>query len=115
MHEVSLVEALFDQVDGAIAPHAPGDVRAITLRVGALAGVEVALLRTAFDGCRGLRGYTAAALTVVDEAARWRCGACGAPVDEARGLRCEGCGGAPTLAGGDALVLERIELEVPDV
>ena len=115
MHEVSLVESLFDQADVAIAPHLPGDVRRITLRVGALAGVEVALLRVAFEACRALRGYHRAGLVIVDEPAVWQCGACGAEVSAGAALTCEACGGDARLARGDALILERLELEVPDV
>lgn len=115
MHEVSLIEALFDQADRAIAPHHPGDVRRVTLRVGALSGVEPELLRAAFEGCRGDRGYLRASLLLRDEPAAWRCEACGEALGEALPLACARCGGDARLAQGDALILERLELEVPDV
>jgi len=115
VHEYSLVESLFDQADRAIAPHAPSTVRAVTVRVGALAGVESALFRTAFEGCRGARGYAHAALALVEEPAAWRCALCGALVPPGAPLRCAGCEGEVRLAGGGEVVLERLELEVPDV
>lgn len=115
MHELSLVEAMFDEADAAIAPHAPAEVRRVTLRVGALAGVEVTLLRTAFDGCRELRGYVHATLEVIDDPAEWRCQGCGEARSHAAPAWCASCGAPLRLVRGDALVLERLELEVRDV
>lgn len=117
MHEVSLVHALFDQLDRAIAPHPASAVRLVTVRVGELAGVEPTLLRTAFEGCRGERGFAAAELALTEERAAWRCRACGAPVprdDGALAPACP-CGGRARLDAGDALVFDRVELEVVDV
>lgn len=84
MHEVSLVHALFDQVDRAVAAHTPADVRLVRVRIGDRAGVEPELFVTAFEGVRSERGYAAAALEL-----------------------CQ--------VSGPELVLERLELEVPDV
>lgn len=115
MHEFSLVQSLFDQADRAIAPHAPDAVRRVTVRVGALAGVEATLFRTAFEGCRVERGYARAALELVEEPAAWRCALCGALVPQGDALACPRCDGDVRLAGGGEIVLERLELEVPDV
>lgn len=115
MHEVSLVHALFDEADHALASHHPKDVRALTVRIGALAGVDPELFRVAFDGCRRERGYDAATLVVVFEAAVWRCSACGAAVTTDGPLRCAVCDADATLAAGGELFLDRIELEVSDV
>ena len=116
MHEVSLVEDLFDQTDAAIHPHAPSDVREVTVRIGVMAGVDGILFRTAFEGCKGERGYDAASLTILVDEAEWaceRCGAGGAP--EEGPLRCAACDGAARLRAGDALILQRLELEVSPV
>lgn len=115
MHEASLVEALFDQVDRAIGRHPPAAVREVTVRIGALAGVEAVLFRTAFEGLRGDRGYGAATLAVDEERASWRCADCGGAVHEGGVLACEGCGGRVTLAAGGEIILARVELEVSDV
>lgn len=85
MHEVSLVQALFDQADRAIAPHPSVAVRQVTVGVGAFAGVECVLFRSAFEGCKDDRGYANAQLEIVD------------------------------LPAGDDLILQRLELEIPDV
>lgn len=115
MHEVSLVHALFDEADRSIVPHAAADVRRLTVRIGALAGVEATLFRTAFEACRDERGYRAAALVMEEEPALWACSACSAHIPAGGALRCRVCDGAARLLSGDALVLQRIELELSDV
>ena len=115
MHEVSLVEALFDQTDRAIAPRAPAAVRKVTVRIGELAGVDEQLFRTAFDGCKTDRGYERASLEILAEAAVWICGACSGVVTAGRALRCAVCDGTARLDGGGELILQRLELEVNDV
>jgi hydrogenase nickel insertion protein HypA len=116
MHEVSLVHDLFDQTDTAIRPHAPAAVREVTVRIGTMAGVDGVLFRTAFDGCKGERGYDAASLTIVVEEAEWGCERCGTRLSpEAGPLRCAACEGPARLRAGDALILQRLELEVSPV
>lgn len=116
MHEVSLVQDLFDQTDAAIRPHAPAAVREVTVRIGTLAGVDDVLFRTAFEGCKAERGYGAATLTIVTDQAEWACERCGSPVAPEEGpLRCAVCDGAARLRAGDALILQRLELEVSHV
>ncbi len=115
MHEVSLVDALFDQADRAIAPHPSAAVRQVTVRIGSLAGVETGLFRTAFDACKGERGYAAASLEIIEEKAAWRCAECSAPIQEGGALRCAACDGPATLVAGGELILQRVELEVVDV
>lgn len=115
MHEVSLVHALFDQTDRAIAPHASRAVRLVKVRIGELAGVEPELFQTAFEGCRSERGYASAALEIVLEAAAWHCRCCGATVVGEGPLRCGACDGEARLTAGGDLMLDRVELEVSDV
>jgi len=115
VHEVSLVQSLFDQVDRAIAPHPSRAVRDVKVRIGALAGVDPELFRTAFEGCRADRGYEAAALEIVLEDAAWTCRSCGAAVVGEGPLRCLACEGEARLSAGGDLMLDRVELEVVDV
>jgi hydrogenase nickel incorporation protein HypA/HybF len=115
MHEMSLVHALFDQADRAIAPHSAAAVRHIKVRIGALAGVEPELFRTAFEGCREERGYLEAALDIVEQDAAFRCVECGAVVASGAPLVCAACAGDVRLSAGGELVLERVELEIPNV
>jgi len=117
VHEVSLVQALFDEADRAIGAHPAAAVRQLRVRIGELAGVEPALFDTAFAGCRAERGYAAAELVVIGEAAVWRCRRCATDLATGQALRCGACGddGDVALVAGDALFLDRVELEVPDV
>ncbi len=117
MHEVSLVQALFDQIDRAIAPHpcGPGGVRTITVRIGELAGVERDLFRTAYEGCRTERGYRLAEMDIVNERAQWTCKTCTSQVLSEDALRCAGCDGEVALSAGGGIFLDRIEMEVADV
>jgi Zn finger protein HypA/HybF involved in hydrogenase expression len=115
MHEVSLVHALFDQTDRAIAPHPTTAVRQVTVCLGELAGVERELFRTAFEACKGERGYPSAALDIVVEGAEWRCAECAAPILAGGPLRCTTCDGRGRLCAGGELILQRLELEVSDV
>jgi Zn finger protein HypA/HybF involved in hydrogenase expression len=115
VHEVSLVQALFDQADQAIVPHPARFVRQLTVRIGTLAGVEAELFRTAFEGCKAERGYSAAVLEIIEESAAWRCVACGAAVALGGPLRCGSCPGQARLSAGGDLILQRVELEVRDV
>jgi hydrogenase nickel incorporation protein HypA/HybF len=115
MHEVSLVEALFDQTDRAIGTHPRAAVRLVTVRIGELAGVECELFQTAFEACKAERGYPSAALGIVSERAAWRCAECGAVVPPGGPLRCPLCDGSARLHAGGDLILQRVELEVSDV
>jgi hydrogenase nickel incorporation protein HypA/HybF len=115
VHEVSLVHALFDQADRAIAPHSSRAVRHLKVRIGELAGLDPGLFRTAFDGCRSDRGYAGAALEIVEEDAAWSCASCGAAVAQGGPLRCTACDGEARLSAGGDVILDRVELEVVDV
>jgi hydrogenase nickel incorporation protein HypA/HybF len=115
VHEVSLVQALFDQADRAIVPHQSLSVCQVRVRIGELAGVDPELFRTAFEGCRSDRGYRVAELTITVEKAVWLCDACGTSVPDGERLQCPSCDGPPRLAAGGDIVLDRLELEVPDV
>lgn len=115
MHEVSLVHSLFDQANRAIAPHPSAAVRLMRVRIGEQAGVEVALFRTAFEGCRADRGYGAAELELSLEPAEWVCHSCGARVLPGEDLRCSSCGDEARLTAGGGIFLDRLELEVVDV
>jgi Zn finger protein HypA/HybF involved in hydrogenase expression len=48
-------------------------------------------------------------------AARWACIACDRDVAKGAVLRCEACGRPARLVHGDEIILERIEMEAPDV
>lgn len=113
MHEVSLVHALFDEVDRHSAGHPGAVVVLVRVRLGDAAGVEPELFVTAFAETRGGRGHGRAALELVREAEAWACRACGLPIAAGAPLRCAGCGAPARLVRGDALFLDHLELEAP--
>lgn len=84
MHEYSIVSSLVDQVEHVVAAHPGAIVRRVHVQIGAYAGVELALLQTAYDTFRERTVCEGAELRIV-------------------------------AVPGDDLMLQRIEMEVPDV
>jgi len=115
VHEYSIVGALMDQVEACASGHRRASVRCVRVRVGDLAGVDRELLRTAWSLFREGTLCEDAELELEGEDARWECPACGTPIAPGAALRCVSCARPARLAAGDALVLERIEMEVDDV
>lgn len=114
MHEYSIVAALIEQVEAHAAARG-GRVHRLHVAIGELAGVDVPLLRTAYATFCERTVCAGASLAVREVPALWRCPACGAGLARGARLRCPTCDRPARLAAGDEIVLERIELEVPDV
>jgi hydrogenase nickel incorporation protein HypA/HybF len=112
MHEYSIVQALFDQIERNARAHAALSVRRVRVAIGQLAGVDVSLLRTAYDTFRVHTVCDAAPLEVNEIAAQWTCPAGHGDIPSARPLSCPVCGAPARLAAGDEIVLEQLELEV---
>jgi hydrogenase nickel incorporation protein HypA/HybF len=114
MHEYGLVRTLLERVDVEVRTHAAAAVHRITVRIGPLAGVDRALFAEAYEVCRAGTRCRDAELVLATEDVDWRCAACDAPIPSGVALVCPTCLLPARLAGGDAIVLERIELEVAD-
>jgi hydrogenase nickel incorporation protein HypA/HybF len=116
MHELSLCEDIIDQLTALTRRHGAKAVAQVSVRIGALAGVEPMLLEHAFR--------SACIDTVAEQAefhtewvnARIRCRACGMEAETASNdLRCPTCGDHDTqLTHGDELTLASVELLVPE-
>lgn len=115
MHEYSIVSALIDRVQREADAHPGAIVRKLRVRIGELAGVELELLRTAFLTFRERGVCAAAEIDIEPVPAAWRCKRCELPIAAGAVLRCPRCGRPAELAAGDDIILERIEMEVPDV
>jgi hydrogenase nickel incorporation protein HypA/HybF len=115
MHEYSIVSALLDRVEAEARRHTRAEVLGIRVRVGELSGVDGELLRTAWSLFREGTLCAHAEIELAGEAARWVCPRCARDIEAGAALRCPGCAVPARLASGDALVLERIEMEVGDV
>lgn len=115
MHEYSLVQSLLRRVVEQARVHDATAVHRVTVKIGPLAGVEPELFATAFANCRAAAPLCAGAELVINgENVCWRCPACAAEVRRGHVLACPSCGWPARLVEGDALVLERLELEVPE-
>jgi len=115
MHEYSIVSSLVDRVQQIAGEHPCAIVRRLHLRIGELAGVEVELLRTAFDTFRARTVCDCAELAIRSVPAAWRCTRCNAEIASGAVLQCLACKRPATLVAGDDIILDRVEMEVPDV
>jgi hydrogenase nickel incorporation protein HypA/HybF len=113
VHEYAIVQAMFDQIETAARERRAIAVRRVQVRIGTSAGVDVPLLRTAYELFRERTICENAPLDVEDVPVRWVCPAGHGDVPAGGRLVCRECGEPARLASGDEIVLERLELEVP--
>ncbi|MBK1722509.1 hydrogenase maturation nickel metallochaperone HypA/HybF [Thiocystis violacea] len=116
MHELSLCQALLDQVEQIARDHGATRVDRILLRVGPLAGVEPMLLQHAYPLAAAGTLAEAAELVIEPSGVRVRCSDCDAETDATPNrLLCGACGSFKTrLISGDELLLANLELTIPD-
>jgi hydrogenase nickel incorporation protein HypA/HybF len=114
MHEYSIIQSLVDSVERSAGTHA-GVIHRIEVRIGELSGVDCELLATAFEVFRAGTICERATMTIDRTPARWSCPKCGADIPRGTALRCAACLEPARLASGDEIILQRIEVEVPDV
>lgn len=112
MHEWSIVQTLLSEVERHALARGAHAVRRLHLRVGALSGVEIALLETAYETFRERSCCEGATLAIERVPARWACPRCRVELAPGALLRCGGCGAPARLESGDEIVLARIEMEV---
>ncbi len=110
MHELSLCEALIDQVTTIAREQQVSSVSDIYVRVGPLSGVEGPLMRNAFPIAAAGTVADHATLHLEDAGIRVRCEECGAESDaKMNNLVCAACGDwRTTLISGDELILQRV-------
>lgn len=113
MHEYGIVEALVERVETEAHARGATAVHRLVVRIGELSGVDADLLTTAWTTFRERTSCAAAELVVERTPARWECPRCGGPIARGVALRCPDCAVPARLAGGDEILLERIEMEVP--
>lgn len=118
MHEYSIVADLVQQVERIAGDHGVtpdcGCVQRLHIAIGDLSGVEIPLLETAYVTFRERTLCADADLVIRRVEAEWACPGCGGRPKEGGFLRCETCGLPARLVAGDEIVLERIEMELPD-
>jgi len=111
MHEYSIVQALLERVDQEARAHGASRVHRVRVSIGELAGVEIDLLRTAYDTIRHRTICEDAALDVRQVEARWECRHCRGAIARGAPLRCPVCAQPARLASGDEIMLDQIEME----
>lgn len=113
MHELSLMAAVRDQALAAAQADGACRISAITLRVGALAGVEVDALRFAAPVVLAGTIAAGAELRIEPEAARCHCCCCQLPFEARDGCcDCPRCGTiSHQLLSGRSLQLMALEVE----
>jgi hydrogenase nickel incorporation protein HypA/HybF len=114
MHEVSIVEALIEQVEGEVErAGASGRVTRLGLSIGRLSGVHADSIRFAFELLSPGTILEGADLEIDEPRAVCVCSACGARTElEELSLDCPGCGDVDiTLHGGQEMLLQTIDVD----
>ena len=113
MHELALMEALRERALEQAERHGGGAIRAITLRVGSLAGVELEALELAFAVVMEGEGTAPVQLKIEAVRARCYCPSCVGEFEASDGCcECPGCGRiSADLVAGRELDLVSLELE----
>jgi hydrogenase nickel insertion protein HypA len=112
MHEYSIVQAMFDQIDRVAQQRHAASVRLVSVRIGDAAGLDVGLFRSAFELFRERTICEQAELAIEEVPARWVCPAGHGALGARRRLICEQCGQPARLESGDEITLMRLDLEV---
>jgi len=112
MHELSICNALMEQVERIAREHQAGRVERIVLRVGPLSGVEAPLLKRAWPLASNGTLAQDAELVIETTAVKVRCTQCEAVSEVAPNrLLCATCGDFRTrLVSGDEMLLATMEL-----
>jgi hydrogenase nickel incorporation protein HypA/HybF len=106
---------LIDRVQQEAILHGGSSVHRLHVKIGELSGVEIDLLKTAFDTFRERTICERAELTIDTVEASWACPSCERRVERGSILRCSNCERPARMVQGDEIILERIEMEAPDV
>ena len=114
MHELSIVEALFEQAEREVRDSGhEGRVSRLELSIGHLSGVCSDSIRFAFELLKAETMFAAAELAIEEPPAVCRCEACGQKTDVTEiTVDCPHCGSREVvIEGGREMLLESIELE----
>lgn len=116
MHELSIAQALIEQVEAAAAKEHALRVVRVVITVGALSGVDPEALRSLFPLVAEGTVTAEAELVIEQVATRVRCRACGqeTPAEESFS-GCAVCGSKDVeVSAGRELNIKSVELEVDE-
>ena len=114
MHELSIVEALIEQVNREVRRAGlPGKVRRVELAVGRFSGVNPGCLQFAFNLLKEKTSLENSEMVIHEPKAVCRCQGCHTRIEvEEYVARCPHCGAAEVvLEGGRDLTLQSIDVE----
>ena len=113
MHELSICQALIEQVEKLARDNQAIAVTTISLQVGPLSGVEIPLLEHAYPLAAAGTVAEQAELLIESMPVRVRCNTCGTETEaSANRLLCGACGDYHTeLVSGDEMILSRLEFD----
>lgn len=114
MHELSICQALIEQLEGIAAQHPGMRIAEVHLGIGPLSGVVPQLLVDAFSVASAGSCAETADMRIRESSIVVSCTSCGSQgAATANRLVCPYCGEWRTeLVTGDELLLERVELDV---
>ncbi|MFO1408138.1 MAG: hydrogenase maturation nickel metallochaperone HypA [Steroidobacteraceae bacterium] len=113
MHELSVCQALIEQVTRVARENDARRVVSIVITVGPLSGVEPALLEHAYPLAAAGTVAEGASLLVETVPVRVRCRSCGAETEAAANrIVCGACNDWQVdVTGGEEMILKRVEIE----
>lgn len=116
MHELSVAQALVEQIDAIVRERQADAAVSFRVRIGPLSGVVPGLLESAFSLAAAGSAAEQAIMELVEAPVRVRCQTCGAETEAAMNrLLCGACGDWHTqLVSGDELILESVELQLAE-
>ena len=116
MHELSIAQALVEQVERMVLDESALRANKVTIAVGSLSGADPEALRAAFPLVAEGTAADGAELIVETVAAQVRCSACGSDsVAENYFVGCPVCGSREVeLVSGRELHIQSVELEVEE-
>lgn len=116
MHEISLVQGLFQQLDELARENNAGKVTRVTMEIGPLSGVVVDSFRFGFEILVKEYPLMQEAELVIDiTPVSYRCTHCAFVLESTSAQRPSACPKCDELllipSGGDDLILKRVEME----
>ncbi len=117
MHELSVAQALVEQIENLVLERNADSVTSLRVLIGPLSGVVPDLLAGAFPLAAAGTFAEHATLDLVEAPVRVHCQTCGAETEAAMNrLLCGTCGDWHTqLVSGDELILESVELQLSEM
>jgi hydrogenase nickel insertion protein HypA len=115
MHEISLVQGLFQQLGDLAAENKASRILSVTMEIGPLSGVVADSFRFGFDILSAESELVRGARLIIETPpARYLCSGCGQVAETVDG-RPDACPNCQDLLlvpqGGDDLILRQVEME----